>query len=335
MKKNVFFSVLIVMLFSFALVQTAVKASAAPYSGHTKQAVIHGCDILGEATYVQSQINCHTYDLDYAPASSLMEAMNEGYLLAYVDTFKAYGMIPQDFVPTVKSGTSGSESKVTSTPKAPTLTETEAATYVVVKSSEVYDGFDGGKKTGTVLDPDTEVTVNGYTSNSYYRLEDGTYVPKSGVATKADYDAAWSVSEETPATCTEAGSVKSVNALSGKESEEIIEALGHDYAMTDYVEPTCTEAGYDTYVCNACGDSYTEEIAATGHEAGEPKITVEPKTFSKGVKTTYCSVCKEVLTEEEIPQTFPVPLWGVIAIAVVVVGGIATGVVLVIKKKRK
>lgn len=299
----------------------------------TTMGIEHSCDLSGEEQMAYEIIN------GYFPTTveTLEEAINDGYLVSYVDTFKANGLISADFVPTGKSSTSGSSEKkpTTSTTKAPTLTETEAAAYVVVKSSEVYDGYDGGKKTGAVLDPDTDVMVTGYTSNSYYRLEDGTYVPKTGIATKGDYDAAWSVTEEIPATCIEAGSVKSVNALSGKESEEIIEALGHDYAMTDYAEPTCTETGYDTYVCNACGDTYTEEIEATGHEAGEPVVTIEPKTFSKGEKTTCCSVCGEVLTEEEVPQTFPIPLWGVIAIAVVVVGGVATGVVLVIRKKRK
>lgn len=318
---------------------TSIKAYATQWNWYEDKEVIeHNCDIWGEEKAIQDQINRLNNGHNYSTPAAFMGAINDGYLVAYVDTLKAYGFIPADFVPTENSSTSGSGESKTSAPVVapPILAElVDAAAYVVVKSSEVYDGYDGGKKTGAVLDPDTEVTVTGYTSNSYYRLEDGTYVPKTGIATKTDYDAAWSVIEEIPATCTGAGSVKSVNALSGKEREEVIEALDHDYTMTDYAEPTCTEAGYDTYVCNVCGDTYTEEIEATGHEAGEPVVTVEPKTFSKGVKTTYCSVCGEVLTEEEIPQTFPIPLWGVIAIAVVVVGGVATGVVLVVGLKWK
>lgn len=336
MKKNHVYACVACIMLVFAVIcfanasENTVKAERTPWPA---EGIEHACELSGDEQIVFELTGGYML----AGAGELEKAINDGYMTAYIDTFKAYGLIASDFVPTGNGSNSGSGGSKDSTPvaKSPTLAETEAAAYVVVKSSEVYDGYDGGKKTGATLEPDTEVTVTGYTSNSYYRLEDGTYVPKSGVAAKADYDAAWSVTEEIPATCTEAGSVKRVNTLSGKESEEIIEALGHDYAMTDYAEPTCTEAGYDTYVCNTCGDTYTEELAATGHEAGEPVVTVEPKSFSRGTRTTYCTVCNEVLTEEEIPQTFPIPLWGVIVIAVVVVGGVATAAVLLVRRKRK
>ena len=43
-----------------------------------------------------------------------------------------------------------------------------------------------------------------------------------------------------------------------------VDALGHDYKLTEDVAPTCVDNGKKVYVCAACGDSYTVVIPATG-----------------------------------------------------------------------
>lgn len=330
------FACCLMIVFSVACFKSFSEQTveAAPDPTESKEVLIHNCDIWGEAITVQDQINRFTHDLNYAPAEELMAAINDGYMTAYVDTFKAYGMIPADFVPSSTTTTKASNDTSATTVKAPTFTETGAAEYVTIKEIVLLDNYAGGKETGETLEADVEVVVNGYSSNGYYRLDSGVYVPKTDVVSKEDYEAAWTVTEEVPATCTEGGYVKKTNSLSGKETEETLEALGHDYAMADYLDPTCVDAGYDTYACNRCGEEYTEELEALGHHSGEPVVTVEPRAFSKGVKTTYCTVCGEVVSEEVIPQTFPIPLWGVVVIVVLVVGGITTGVVFIVKKRR-
>ena len=331
------FACCLMIVFSVACFKslTVQEVEAAPDPIWDKEVVKHGCDILGEEGFVQEQITRYKFDLGYAPAESLMAAMNEGYLTAYVDTFKAYGMIPADFVPSSTATTTASNKTSTTTVKAPTLTEADAVEYVTVREIVPLDNYDGGKETGETLEADVEVVVNGYSSNGYYRVDSGAYVPKADVVLKDDYEAAWSVTEEIPATCTEAGTVKKTNSITGKEVEEAQEALGHDYALSDEVKATCTETGNAVYECKRCGDTYSEEYEALGHEVGDEVVTVEPGTFSKGVRTTYCSVCGAVISEEPIPQTFPLPLWGTILIAVAIVGGVAGGAIVIIKRKHK
>lgn len=335
-KKNIIYACVTCIMMAFAVVcfanvsEKTVLGDILPW----KTAEIeHAIELSGEEQIAKEIINGYM-----PPAVGALEGViNNGHLLGYLDTFKAYGLISADFVPSVagsNNSSTGSSSTKTSVPKAPTLTEGDPSTYVTVREAEAYDGYNGGKKTGATVAPDVEVTVTASSSNGYLRLEDGTFVESGALVPKEEYDAAWAVTEEVPATCTEDGYVKKTNSLSGKELEEAVEALGHDYAMVDYLDPTCVDAGYDTYACNRCGDEYTEELEALGHDSGEPVVTVEPKVFSKGVKTTYCTVCGGVVSEETISQTFPIPLWGVVVIAVLVVGSITTGVVLIVKKRK-
>lgn len=343
-KKNIIYACVTCIMLAFAVVcfanvseKTVFGKTFGDYFIYDARALKHACDVLGEAATIQDQVNRMNNNLSYASSEDFIEAINAGYFASYIDTLKAYGFIPADFV---ASGTSsnnsstGSGSTKSSAPKAPTLTEGDPSTYVTIREAEVYDGYNGGKKTGATVAPDVEVTVTASSSNGYLRLEDGTFVESGALVSKEEYDAAWTVTEEVSATCTEDGYVKKTNSLSGKETEETLEALGHDYVMIDYLDSTCVDAGYDTYACNRCGDEYTEELEALGHDSGEPVVTVEPKAFSKGVRTTYCTVCGEVVSEETISQTFPIPLWGVVVIAVLVVGGITTGVVFIVKKHK-
>lgn len=330
MKKR-FLSVVIMMMLIFAV--GGMYVVSCPIAAHadkiiwSAEGLKNKCKNNGEEQVVYELTNGYIT----AGSGEIEKAINSGCMTSYVDTFKAYGLISPEFVPSVSTATNSTK---TETPKAPTLTEVDPVPYVTVKETTLLDGYDNGKKTGETIASDTDVTINGYSSNGYYRLESGNYVSKSDVVSKEDYDAAWTVLEEIPATCSKNGSVKKNNSLTGKEIEETIDMLEHDYSIVDEAECTCTEKGYTTYECKLCGDTYTEEYEAWGHEAGAPVVTVEPGTFSKGTMTTYCTICGEELSEESIPQTFPIPLWGVIVIAVVVVSCITGGTVLIIKRRK-
>ena len=73
----------------------------------------------------------------------------------------------------------------------------------------------------------------------------------------------------------------------------------HTYEARVTKEPTCTEEGIKTYACS-CGEEYTEQIAALGHkEVTDP--AVEPTETEDGkTEGSHCSVCKEVLKEQQI-----------------------------------
>ncbi len=72
-----------------------------------------------------------------------------------------------------------------------------------------------------------------------------------------------------------------------------------EYTARRGEDPTCTEDGFVEYACD-CGESYTEDIPATGHtEVIIPGIdpTETEDGLTEGVE---CSVCGEILMEQEI-----------------------------------
>lgn len=130
-----------------------------------------------------------------------------------------------------------------------------------------------------------------------FKYNDGSaYIRQKNLATAEDYEAAWE--------------------------------------LTETVDATCTKAGKTVYTCTACGDSYEEEIKASGHEAGKWEVTKKAEAFRQGERVKKCTVCGEVLETESIAQTFPLPLWSVIAVGAVAAALIAVVVVLVIRKKK-
>lgn len=48
------------------------------------------------------------------------------------------------------------------------------------------------------------------------------------------------------------------------KKQEVIEAVGHNYVVTDSLAPTTNTAGYVEYTCSNCNHSYKEEIADLG-----------------------------------------------------------------------
>lgn len=129
-----------------------------------------------------------------------------------------------------------------------------------------------------------------------FKYNDGSaYIRQKNLATAEDYEAAWE--------------------------------------LTETVDATCTKAGKTVYTCTACGDSYEEEIKAAGHEAGKWEVK-KAEAFRQGERVKKYTVCGEVLETESIAQTFPLPLWSVIAVGAVAAALIVVTVTLVIRKKK-
>ena len=78
---------------------------------------------------------------------------------------------------------------------------------------------------------------------------------------------------------------------------DVIPAHGHSYELTDVVPPTCTENGYSVYTCPDCGDSYhADPVDAEGHQY---ELTVTDPTCTEGGHTTYvCGVCKDTYVSD-------------------------------------
>ena len=106
-------------------------------------------------------------------------------------------------------------------------------------------------------------------------------------------------------TCTESGLTEGKHcSVCGTViiAQTVVSAKGHDYTAT-ITPPTCAEKGYTTYLCT-CGDSYTDDQTdETGHTeiaiAGKP-ATCTQTGLTGGVK---CSVCGEIIIEQEIIPT--------------------------------
>lgn len=173
-------------------------------------------------------------------------------------------------------------------------------------------------------------TENTITNNSETKTE-----TKAPTYTEEEIAAAWEETNRTESTCTENGSIEYTNSLTDEIKTEELELAEHDYQETEKTEATCTEDGSIIYTCSVCGDSYSDTIPATGHTEGNWVITREARLFSEGLKQEVCPVDNEVLDEKVIPQTCPIPLAGVIGIivAIAIVAGVSTGVVINKKKK--
>ena len=72
------------------------------------------------------------------------------------------------------------------------------------------------------------------------------------------------------ATCTTPGKTAgSVCSVCGEvKQQETVPALGHNYVVTERVEPTTTTAGHVTYTCSRCHDTYTDPLPATACTGG-------------------------------------------------------------------
>lgn len=111
------------------------------------------------------------------------------------------------------------------------------------------------------------------------------------------------VIEGKAATCEETGLTDGVRCSRCEKilvEQQVIPALGHNYASEVTLEPTCTTDGIRTYTCsNGCGETYTEVIPALGHNYVSEVI--KPATCAEeGIRKYTCTRCGDTY-EEVIP----------------------------------
>lgn len=82
-------------------------------------------------------------------------------------------------------------------------------------------------------------------------------------------------------------------------SVEIVDACagGHQYYISNTVEPTCTSGGYTLYTCSVCGQTMKSNVtAALGHSY---KTSTSSSSCTEGGQTTYtCTRCGYSYTEQ-------------------------------------
>lgn len=256
--------------------------------------------------------------------------LNRGYCLQYMDSWKAAGKIPSDFTPaSQKSSSSASSTSSSDAPATATDNRGSDSKKSDTNSTKTYTDaeIDAAWKAVTTVDP--TCATDGYTEykNSLTGKTKQEAIPATGKHT-------YEVTDSTDATCTEAGSVTYTCSVCGDTYTEETDLAEHTYEVTETTDATCTEDGSTTYTCSVCGDTYEETIPATGHDDGEWTVTKSAGAFSTGTKELRCTVCGEVLDTETIPQTCPIPLFGVVAI-VVIAGGVIGRTISVVRKAKK
>lgn len=257
------------------------------------------------------------------------EILNSGYCLQYMDSWKAAGKIPSDFTPASQKSSSSASSTSSSDAPAATADNSSDSKKSDTNSTKTYTDaeIDAAWKAVTTVDP--TCATDGYTEykNSLTGKTKQEAIPATGKHT-------YEVTDSTDATCTEAGSVTYTCSVCGDTYTEETDLAEHTYEVTETTDATCTEDGSTTYTCSVCGDTYEETIPATGHDDGEWTVTKSAGAFSTGTKELRCTVCGEVLDTETIPQTCPIPLFGVVAI-VVIAGGVIGRTISVVRKAKK
>ena len=256
--------------------------------------------------------------------------LNRGYCLQYMDSWKAAGKIPSDFTPaSQKSSSSASSTSSSDAPATATDNSGSDSKKSDTNSTKTYTDaeIEAAWKAVTTVDP--TCATDGYIEykNSLIGKTKQEAIPATGKHT-------YEVTDSTDATCTETGSVTYTCSVCGDTYTEETDLAEHTYEVTETTDATCTEDGRTTYTCSVCGDTYEETIPATEHDDGEWTVTKNAGAFSTGTKELRCTVCGEVLDTETIPQTCPIPLFGVVAI-VVIAGGAIGGAVVVVAKKKK
>ncbi len=103
----------------------------------------------------------------------------------------------------------------------------------------------------------------------------------------------------TDATCEKAGaSVNTCTACGYSESTEI-PAKGHNYKVSETVNPTCITEGKTVYRCVNCKDEYSEAIECVAHKYTSKNI--QATCTSNGYVLNICEVCNDEKTGSFTP----------------------------------
>ena len=72
-------------------------------------------------------------------------------------------------------------------------------------------------------------------------------------------------------------------------------------SVTDTVySPDCTNAGYTEHTCAGCGYTWRDSFTLPAHQPGEWVIARDATFEESGLRTLSCTVCGQILQEEEI-----------------------------------
>jgi hypothetical protein len=100
------------------------------------------------------------------------------------------------------------------------------------------------------------------------------------------------VSVITEPTCVEQGYTTFICSVCGYSyTGDVVDALGHDWQVTQIVSSTCDAAGYSVYECLRCGESMQDDfVAPLGHDYFS-LVVVQPSFSSEGLMLHLCLRC--------------------------------------------
>jgi len=138
-------------------------------------------------------------------------------------------------------------------------------------------------------------TANGYTNYACANCRD--IKSEVHVATGHAYDEV-----VTAPTCEAAGyTTYTCKTCGDNYKANEVEALGHNYVLTDSKPATCTADGMNAYTCENCRDKKSEVVSKKGH-AYEAVVTA-PTCTREGYTTHTCTVCKDTYTDSKVAAT--------------------------------
>ena len=104
--------------------------------------------------------------------------------------------------------------------------------------------------------------------------------------------------------CTKDGGTYIYCVRCGEEFDiqDRVPAPGHDYVLTDHIDPTCVNDGRDIYECTRCKKIYTETIKSTGeHNYCVKKMIYTPSCTTEGYTLYACPGCGKTEKRDFLP----------------------------------
>ena len=126
-------------------------------------------------------------------------------------------------------------------------------------------------------------------------------LPFTVFAADNNHTHSFSLVTETPPTCTAQGA-QVFRCDCGVVKTEVLEALGHDFALEWTVDraPTCYEEGLKTRHCSRC-DEVTDllKIKTTNHSFTTTQV--EATCTASGYRHRVCSICGDTMDDQYVP----------------------------------